>query len=493
MGLKKFQRRGSEDKRGSGSQHGVMRWTDEHLYERILAKDPAFDGQVLTGVLTTGIYCLPSCPARKPLARNVRFFRDEASAQAAGLRPCKRCRPDAFYRGEDADLARLEEAMAQALADPAAFPEVEALAEVADVGLTKLKALFRDHAHTQPAAFLQRARIQSACARMASGEASLLDLGAAVGFDSSSGFHEAFKRQTGLAPGAYRDMLGSDRFTLALPGDARIDDLLKFHGRDRDSLSERVRGATLRKAAFFAGRPAVLALAFGSGKVLVSLEGAHGPAAMAEAHAAALRLLAWHGDPAAFEAAHPALVRDREGLRVPLTLDAFEALVWAILGQQVNLAFAYALRRDLIRLAGTPAGDLIAHPGAAAIASLEPGELLARRFSGRKAEYLLHAAAKVADGSLNLEGLLTATGAQKTLLALRGCGPWTAQYVLMRGLGFRDCVPVGDSALTAALQRWFKLDERPGPPETLRLMAPFAPHRSLATFHLWASLKGVPA
>ena len=84
-----------------------MRWSDEHLYERILAKDASFNGRVLTGVLTTGIYCLPSCPARKPLAINVRFFPDEPAAQAAGLRPCKRCRPDAFYRGEDADLARL--------------------------------------------------------------------------------------------------------------------------------------------------------------------------------------------------------------------------------------------------------------------------------------------------------------------------------------------------------------------------------------------------
>jgi AraC family transcriptional regulator of adaptative response / DNA-3-methyladenine glycosylase II len=288
-------------------------------------------------------------------------------------------------------------------------------------------------------------------------------------------------------------MLGSDRFTLPLPDRTRLDDLLRFHGRDPESVSERVQGATLRKADHFAGRPAVLSLAFGPESVAVSLEGARGPGAMAEAHRAALRLLAWHGDPGPFEEAHPALARGREGLRVPLTLDPFEALVWAILGQQVNLAFAYALRRDLIRLAGAPVGDLIAHPEAARIAALDIGALQACRFSRRKAEYLLNAAEKVAAGELQLEGLLTATGAGKALLALRGCGPWTAQYVLMRGLGFRDCVPVGDSALTLALQRWFKIDERPDGPATTRLMAPFAPHRSLATFHLWASLKGVPA
>lgn len=470
-----------------------MRWSDEHLYERILAKDASFNGRVLTGVLTTGIYCLPSCPARKPLASNVRFFPDEPAAQAAGLRPCKRCRPDAFYRGEDADLARLESALAQVVADPASFPEVEALAEAAGVGVTKLKDLFRDHVHLQPAAFLQRVRIQSACARLAAGQGELVELAMDSGYESASGFHEAFRRQTGLSPGAFRTMLGSDHFTLSMPAGLRVPDVLAFHGRDGESASERVAGKQLEKAFLCEGRPSLLSLAFGEEVVDVSLQGATGPAAMATAHGAALRLLGWQGDPSAFEAAHPRLARGREGLRVLLTLDPFEALVWAILGQQVNLAFAYALRRDLIRLVGLPVeGGLFAHPDAAQIAELQVEDLLALRFSRRKAEYLLHAAAEVTSGRLVLEGRATATGLAKDLLALRGCGPWTAQYVLMRGLGFRDCVPVGDAGLTLALQRWFHLDTRPDVGETLRLMAPFAPHRSLATFHLWSSLKGTP-
>lgn len=471
-----------------------MRWSDEHLYERILAKDASFDGRVLTGVLTTGIYCLPSCPARKPLAVNVRFFADEPAAQAAGLRPCKRCRPDAFYRGENADLARLEAALAQAAAEPAAFPEAEALAEAAAMGLTKLKALFRDHAQVQPAAFLQRVRIQAACARLVDGAPDLTDLAFGVGYGSASGFHDAFRRQTGLSPGAYRAMLAADRFALALPPGFRTADALRFHGRDPESVSERVEGNRLRKAFLLDGRPAVLTLTFGSEAVEAALEGAPGPVAMARAHSATLRLLGWHDDPPAFEAAHPDLTRGREGLRVLLTADPFEALVWAILGQQVNLAFAYALRRDLIRRVGLPApGGLLAHPDAARVAALDPSDLLALRFSRRKAEYLLHAAEAVASGRLDLGGFRTATGAAKALESLRGCGPWTAQYVLMRGLGFRDCVPVGDAGLTLALQRRFQLEARPDAAETQRLMAPFAPHRSLATFHLWSSLKGTPA
>ena len=471
-----------------------MRWSKTHLYERILAKDASLDGQVITGVLTTGIYCLPSCPARKPFIENVRFFQDEASARSSGLRPCKRCRPDAFYRGDDADLDRLEGAMAQAVVRPTAFPEVDALAEAAGMGVTKLKDLFRDHAHQQPAAFLQRVRIQVACDRLAAGQGDLSELAFAAGYESASGFHAAFRRLTGLSPGAYRTMLGSDAFTLPLPKGLRVADVLAYHGRDALSHSERVEGTCLKKAFLCDGQASVLSMTFKKTTISVALAGASGRSAMAKGHRAALRLLGWHGDPGAFEQAHPDLARGREGLRVLLTLDPLEALVWANLGQQVNLAFAYALRRDLIRLAGVPAtGGLIAHPDAARIAALEVPELLALRFSRRKAEYLLHAAREVAEGRLDLDRQLTATGASRCLLALRGCGPWTAQYVLMRGLGFRDGVPVGDAGLTLALQRWFQLEIRPDGPETLRLMAPFAPHRSLATFHFWAGLKGVPA
>ena len=193
-----------------------------------------------------------------------------------------------------------------------------------------------------------------------------------AGYDSPTGFREAFQVQTGLSPSAYRRMLGSDHFTLPLLAGLRVQDVLAFQGRDGQSVSERVDGARLQKAFLCEGRASVLSLTFGERAIAVSLAGAEGSRAMARAHGAALRLLGWHGDPSGFELAHPDLARGREGLRVLLTLDPFEALVWAILGQQVNLAFAYALRRDLIRLVGVPAADgLIAHPDAGRIAALE--------------------------------------------------------------------------------------------------------------------------
>ncbi|HEX9010958.1 MAG TPA: hypothetical protein VF804_11385 [Holophagaceae bacterium] len=384
---------------------------------------------------------------------------------------------------DDPVLDRMDSALAGILVAPGPVPSVAVLAAAVGVDESRLGALFQVHVHAAPETFLRRASIRAACLHLVAG-------GAARDLDA-----QAFRRETGLSPDAYRALLATGRFELALPPDFRAADLLRFHGRDAQSVSERVEGTTLRKAYLAEGQPAVLNLAFGDGRVAVSLEGGPGTrSAFAGAHAASLRLLGWHGDPGPFEAAHPHLARGREGLRIPLTLDPFEALVWAIVGQQVNLAFAYALRRDLIRLAGLPAGHgLIAHPDPAHLATLAPEALQALRFSRRKAEYLIGAAQAVAGGRLCLEALPTATGAARELLALRGCGTWTAQYVLMRGLGFGDCVPLGDAALTLALQRAFSLPERPDAAATARLLAPFTPHRSLATFHLWASLKGIPA
>ena len=309
----------------------------------------------------------------------------------------------------------------------------------------------------------------------------------------------------GMTPGRYQDLgrTGAS-FTVDLPAGYRREDVLAYHGRDPLSLCERVAGPALWKALVLPGGPAVvLELAFETGAARCRLHGPgpSGARAMAWLHRRAVRMLGLGSNPAPFEAFMAGqglggLVALRPGLRIPLTADVWESLVWAILGQQVNLAFAYSLRRRLTGLCGAGAGaGLTAHPGPAAVAALEPAELQPLQFSRSKAEYVIGLARKVVAGILPLEELPDGSAAEAALrlAAERGIGPWTTHYVLMRGCGFGDCVPLGDAGLTLALQRQFQLDHRPTVKETAACMAPFAPHRSLATFHLWASLKGVPA
>jgi AraC family transcriptional regulator of adaptative response / DNA-3-methyladenine glycosylase II len=218
---------------------------------------------------------------------------------------------------------------------------------------------------------------------------------------------------------------------------------------------------------------------------------------MPDVHRMALRLLGLTADVRGFEAfsrREPVLaplVAKRRGLHLPLTATTFEGLAWAIIGQQINLAFAFGLRRDMLELAGERIGDLIAHPTAERLAALDVGTLRRRRFSRAKAEYLIDTAAAVAAGALDPEALGegSAVAAERTLTQLRGIGTWTARYVLMRGVGFADAAPVGDVALAAALEHALGAERRPMTVEVDGLMHRFSPYRSLATFHLWASLK----
>jgi 3-methyladenine DNA glycosylase/8-oxoguanine DNA glycosylase len=256
---------------------------------------------------------------------------------------------------------------------------------------------------------------------------------------------------------------------LPLPARYRRDLVLRYLGRDSDSLCERIEDNTIITAA-----------------IRIELRDEHarvdGPLDLAR------RLLGLHIDVEAFERAHPELVRGHEGAHLPQTSTVWESVMWAIVGQQVNLAFAYRLRRVLVELSGSPARDgLRVHPTAAQVAQLATADLTSRQFSRSKASYVIDTARLVASGALPLESFpaLDPADVEKALLAVRGIGTWTAQYVMMRGCAFPDCVPAGDSALSASLRDFHGLDHRVDAHETRTLMEPFAPWRSLATYHFW--------
>jgi AraC family transcriptional regulator of adaptative response / DNA-3-methyladenine glycosylase II len=468
-------------------------------WERADARAGRFDGRFVVGVLTTGIYCLPSCSARQPKPENVQLFRTEAEAQAAGLRACKRCRPDLYYRGEDSDAALFAALADRVRAEPAACADAGALARACGVSLTKLGDLLRTHAHLTPAAWLKREQVRAAARFLLETELRVVDVGHGAGFESEAAFHRQFLALTRMTPGAYRGLRGASVFMLQLPAGYRAADVLAYHARDPASPAEQVRGTTLVKALSFGADAAVLEIEI---EPQVAWCRVHADARVVERHIAAvhtvaLRLLGLTLDVTAFEtraARDPrmaALTARRPGLRLPLTAGGFDALCWAIIGQQINVTFASALRRELLDLAGTDVDGMRAHPSAERVAEIGVDELRRRRFSRTKAEYLIGAARAVASGALDADALGdgSAVSAERDLTRLRGVGTWTARYVLMRGAGFADCAPVGDVALAAALQRLTAAGERPRSEQVEELMRPFAPHRSLATFHLWASLR----
>src|SRR4051812_15216475 len=203
-------------------------------WTRTDARSGKFDGKFLIGVRTTGIYCLPSCPTHPPKAENVTLFRTEAEAKAAGLRACKRCRPDLYYRGEDENVALFEGLAERVRAAPHAFADASALAKAAGVSQTKLGELFRGHAHLAPAQWLRRERVREAAQALLSTGGKVVDIGFDAGFESESVFHRQFLGLTRMTPGAYRAMKDACVFLLQLPAGYRAGEVLAYHARDPD-------------------------------------------------------------------------------------------------------------------------------------------------------------------------------------------------------------------------------------------------------------------
>jgi AraC family transcriptional regulator, regulatory protein of adaptative response / DNA-3-methyladenine glycosylase II len=469
-----------------------MKLPEPLSWNRAEARKGKFDGKFIIGVMTTGIYCLPSCAARPPKPQNVRLFTTESEAKAAGLRACKRCRPDLYYKGEDENVALFDGLAARVAARSEDFSDASALAKEAGVSLTKLGDLFRDHAHLAPASWLRRIRVKRAAQELLTSRDRVAEIGFGAGFESESVFHRQFLNQMRMTPGAYRALEGAQVFMLQLPAGYRAKEILAYHARDPLGLSEKSEGNRIWKALHTDDGPAVaeISIELGQAWVRVHADTKLGQASMAALHGAALKILALTNEVTQFEARHADFVKNRRGLRMPLLPTGFDALCWGIIGQQINVKFATALRRDLVELAGEKIGDMRAHPTPERIADMDVSALATRRYSRSKAQYLIDAAQAVAGGKLEIEklGEGSAIAAEKTLTAQRGIGTWTARYVLMRS-GFADAAPVGDSALATALQRLHRLPERPDADQTARLMSRFAPHRSLATMHLWTSLK----
>ena len=214
-------------------------------------------------------------------------------------------------------------------------------------------------------------------------------------------------------------------------------------------------------------------------------------AAMVERQfSARLNILPFY-DLACHDPAMARLVKHFRGMRVPQSPNAFETLVSAILEQQVNLTFAHQVKRALV----VTHGKLLEHAGQryycfpepAALAITTPKELLRLQISRPKARYIIAIAQAVLDGSLDLEGLrkLEPPAAYAKLLAFKGVGPWTAQYVGMRALGHLDSLPAADVGLQKAIKRFYALRKMPSADRVAEICRPWAGWRSYATFYLW--------
>lgn len=179
------------------------------------------------------------------------------------------------------------------------------------------------------------------------------------------------------------------------------------------------------------------------------------------------------------------------GMRIPQAATVYETLISAILEQQVNLTFAHQVKKALI----DTYGDRVefqgrrykVFPQPAALAIVTPRQLRRLQVSGPKARYIIGISHATLDGSLDLEGLRAEdpSVAHARLVANKGVGPWTAQYVGLRALGHLDCLPAADVGLQKAIQHFYGLRKQPAAARVEKLARSWAGWRSYATFYLW--------
>ena len=285
----------------------------------------------------------------------------------------------------------------------------------------------------------------------------------------------------------------------------RFDLALSYLRRSPLELLDVVEDGAYRRAVRLAGRPRLLEVRSGHDPERPRLEVSlpDGPATHTELDEAALLVarcfridedLRQLEERTTLDPAFGGLVTRLRGLRALLMPSPFESLTWAIIGQQINIAFAYKLKRVLIEQYGeqlTHAGRTYhLFPTPQRLAELEPSELRPLQFSGQKSRYIVDLARLIAGGDLDLGALgsLPADEARAALIELRGVGRWTAEYVLMRGLGLRDELPAADVGLQVAAGRVYGLPKRPNEPELRTLAEPWAGWRTYYAFYLWFTL-----
>lgn len=285
---------------------------------------------------------------------------------------------------------------------------------------------------------------------------------------------------------------------VSLPATFRADDILVFHRRDVQETAERVSGSSLEKALLWADTPSCLSIRLGPGEARAELTLDGEPASDDESAFKAMvrRMLGLSQDVDAFERQHRdhpqlgGLIAMQSGLRVPLAATPFEALSWAITGQQISVAAAVSLRRRLIHAVGRRHScGLLCYPGPKQIAALSFEDIRRAGFSTSKANTLLELARLIVDERLPLDAWLSAVPVEQIregLLAVRGVGPWTVDYTLLRGFGWLDGSLHGDVAVRRGLQSLLGRSDNVSESDARAWLAGFSPWRALTAAHLWA-------
>ena len=474
----------------------------ERCVRAVQSKDARFDGWFFTAVLTTGIYCRPSCPVVPPKPENMRFYPSAAAAQQAGFRACKRCRPDASPGSPEWDVradlvARAMRLIADGVMDDGGVP---ALARRLGYSVRQVERQLVAELGAGPLALARAQRAQTARLLIETTALPMSDVAFAAGFASIRTFNDTVRDVFALSPTQLRDRAGrgladaaAGSLSLRLPFRAPLqpDNLFGHLAATAVPGVEEWRDGAYRRT---------LRLPHGHGIVTLRPAPDHVSCQLtltdlrdlASAISRCRRLLDLDADPQAVDDLLSAddvlapLVRKAPGLRVPRTVDPHEFALRAVLGQQVSTA---AARTHAGRLAATH-GEPIDDPGGAlnrlfpdvSVLAVAGEAGLAMPRSRRESFATL--ARALAAGQVDLSVGGDWHEARLGLSRLPGLGPWTIETIAMRALGDPDAfIPTDLGVRLAAATLGL-----PGTPAALTTRASaWRPWRAYAVQYLWAT------
>lgn len=470
------------------------------------SRDSRFDGWFITAVLTTGIYCRPSCPVRLPLARNVRFYPTAAAAQRGGFRACKRCLPDASPGSPLWNVRGDVVARAMRLIGDGTVDREGVGGLAARLGYTtrQLERLLQSEVGAGPLALARAQRVQTARILIETTLMPFTDVAFAAGFTSIRQFNDTVRAACDSTPTELRRS-ASRRLD---PGDAPGGQTVSLRLAVREPFAfdglfghlaavavpgcEEVSGDVYRRS---------LRLPFGSGVAALSPRHDHVRCALtledvrdlSAAIGRCRRLLDLDADPEAVidalstdDILH-AVVAKAPGQRIPGTVDPHEMAIRAVLGQQVSTAAARTHTGRLVQAYGTAVADAsggLTHlfPTVEQLAEIDDTILAMPQTRRNTLRAMIEALGR---GSLQLDPGVDWQEARHQLRGVPGVGPWTTEIIAMRGLGDPDAFPVRDLGVLAGAKR----SGLPAQPSKLAARSErWRPWRSYVTQHLWSTL-----
>ena len=432
------------------------------------SRDPRFDGRFFIGVTTTRVYCRPICPARAPKDAHVRYFPSAAAAQAAGFRPCLRCRPEASpgtpaWFGTSSVVSRALRLIGDGALDSGS---VEQLAETVGVTGRHLRRLFLQHLGAAPLDVALTRRVHFAKKLLDETALAFGQVAYAAGFGSVRRFNAEIRRTytrtpTQLRRLARRKVAGDPegyRFRLAYRPPYDWDHVLAFLSARATPGVESVDAGAYRRTIAIDGKRGVICVSrHDTADALVLDVCFPDPRALLTIVERVRRIFDLGADPAAI-AEHlgthvllRARLRKHPGIRTPGAWDGFELAVRAILGQQISVRAATTIAGRIAAMFGSPVADdggltrLFPTPAQLANAPLERAGVMPSR-----AETLRQLARHAAAGTVAFSAGVDQRAATSALRAIPGIGEWTASYIAMRAFGEPDAFPSGDLILRRA-------------------------------------------